>query len=326
MDPATIPEIPVSPKVVMNLSLGLLVGLGLGIAVVFVIAYTNLRVRTPEDLKKYGFIPLTSIARIVTNGSGNGLLKDGKPFDIHLVAYHNPFSPIAESFRHLRTNVQYAQLDKPLKTILVTSPNPKEGKSTIAANLAITFAQTEQRVLLVDADMRRPTVHSLFGLKKDPGLTDLLFGSATLEDVTWQGVLDNLWIINAGTTPPNPAEILGSIKMKEFIKTVRLAYDVVIFDSPPVLAVTDAAVLATAVDGTLLVVSSDQTHVQALGRATEVLKGIGNTAVGVVLNNFDIRKAYGGYYGSSRYGNYGYGYYYSTDGEKKKKKKKSPVS
>ena len=326
LDPATIPEIPVSPKVVMNLSLGLLVGLGLGIAVVFVIAYTNLRVRTPEDLKKYGFIPLTSIARIVTNGSGNGLLKDRKPFDIHLVAYHNPFSPVAESFRHLRTNVQYAQLDKPLKTILVTSPNPKEGKSTTAANLAVTFAQTEQRVLLVDADMRRPTIHSLFGLKKDPGLTDLLFGSATLEEVTKQGVLDNLWIINAGTTPPNPSEILGSIKMKKFIETVRLAYDIVIFDSPPVLAVTDAAVLATAVDGTLLVVSSDQTHVQALGRATEVLKGIGNTAVGVVLNNFDIRKAYGGYYGSSRYGNYGYGYYYSTDGEKKKRKKKSPVS
>jgi tyrosine-protein kinase Etk/Wzc len=276
-------------------------------------------VRTPEDLKKYGFIPLTSIARIVTNGSGNGLLKDGKPFDIHLVAYHNPFSPIAESFRHLRTNVQYAQLDKPLKTILVTSPNPKEGKSTIAANLAITLAQTEQRVLLIDADMRRPTIHALFGLKKDPGLTDLLFGSATLEEVTRQDVLDNLWIIGAGTKPPNPAEILGSIKMKEFIKTVRLAYDVVIFDSPPVLAVTDAAVLSTAVDGTLLVVSSDKTHVQALGRATEVLKGIGNTPVGVVLNNFDIRKAYGGYYGSSRYGNYGYGYYYSTDGEKKKK-------
>jgi tyrosine-protein kinase Etk/Wzc len=323
LDPATIPEIPVSPKVVLNLILGLLVGLGLGVAAVFVRARTDLRVRTPEDLKKYGFIPLTSIARMATNGSGfgsgNGLLKDGKPFDIHLVAYHNPFSPIAESFRHLRTNVQYAQLDKPLKTILVTSPNPKEGKSTTAANLAVTFAQTEQKVLLVDSDMRRPTIHSLFGLKKDPGLTDLLFGSATLEEVTKQGVLDNLWIIGAGTKPPNPAEILGSIKMKEFIKTVRLAYDVVIFDSPPVLAVTDAAVLSTAVDGTLLVVSSDKTHVQTLGRATEVLKGIGNTPVGVVLNNFDISKAYGGYYGSSRYGNYGYGYYYSTDGEKKKK-------
>jgi tyrosine-protein kinase Etk/Wzc len=290
---------------------------------VFVRSFTNLRVRTPEDLKKYGFIPLTSIARMATNGSdfgsGNGFLKDGKPFDIHLVAYHNPFSPIAESFRHLRTNVQYAQLDKPLKTILVTSPNPKEGKSTTAANLAVTFAQTEQRVLLVDADMRRPTIHSLFGLKKDPGLTDLLFGSATLEEVTWQGVLDNLSIINAGSTPPNPSEILGSIKMKEFITTIRLAYDVVIFDSPPVLAVTDAAVLATAVDGVLLVVSSDQTHVQTLGKATEVLKGIGKITVGVVLNNFDIRKAYGGYYGRGRYGNYGYGYYYSTHGERKKK-------
>ena len=323
MDPATIPEIPVSPKVMQNLILGLLIGFAFGLAVVFIRAYTDLRVRTPEDLKKYGFIPLTSIAHMTTNGSGfgsgNGTMKDGKPFDNHLVAYHNPFSPIAESFRHLRTNVQYAQLDKPLKTILVTSPNPKEGKSTIAANLAITFAQTEQKVLLIDADMRRPTIHSLFGLKKDPGLTDLLFGTATLQEVTWEGVLDNLWIINAGTTPPNPAEILGSMKMKKFIETVRLAYDIVIFDSPPVLAVTDAVVLATAVDGALLVVSSDRTHVQTLEKATETLKGIGRTAVGVVLNDFDVRKAYGGYY-SSRYGNYGYGYYYSTDGERKKKK------
>jgi tyrosine-protein kinase Etk/Wzc len=323
MDPATIPEIPVSPKVLQNLILSLLVGLTLGVAVVFIRAYTDLRVRTPEDLKKYGFIPLTSIIHMTTNGSGNGsrigTTKDGKAFDNHLVAYHNPFSPIAESFRHLRTNVQYAQLDKPLKTILVTSPNPKEGKSTIAANLAITFAQTEQRVLLIDADMRRPTIHSLFGLKKDPGLTDFLFGTATLQEVTWEGVLDNLWIINAGTTPPNPAEILGSIKMKKFIETVRLAYDIVIFDSPPVLAVTDAVVLATAVDGALLVVSSDRTHVQTLEKATETLKGIGRTAVGVVLNDFDVRKAYGGYY-SSRYGNYGYGYYYNTDGERKKKK------
>ena len=107
--------------------------------------------------------------------------------------------------------------------------------------------------------------------------------------------------------------------MKKFIETVRLAYDIVIFDSPPVMAVTDAVVLATAVDGALLVVSSDQTHVQALEKATEALKGIGKTAVGVVLNNFDVRKAYGGYYGS-RYGNYGYGYYYSADGDRKKKK------
>jgi tyrosine-protein kinase Etk/Wzc len=328
MDPATIPEIPVSPKVMQNLILGLLAGLALGAAVVFIRAKTDFRVRTPEDLKKYGFIPLTSIIRITANGSGvgsaNGLSKNGKPLDGHLVAYHNPFSPIAESFRHLRTNIQYAQLDKPLKTILVTSPNPKEGKSTIASNLAITFAQTEQKVLLIDADMRRPKIHSLFGLKKDPGLTDFLFGSATLEDVTWEGVLENLSVIAAGTTPPNPAEILGSIKMKKFIETVRLAYDVIIFDSPPVLAVTDAVVLATAVDGALLVVSSDHTHAQSLEKATEALKGIGKTAVGVVLNNFDISKAYGGYY-SSRYGNYGYGYgyYYSVDGDRKKKKKAS---
>lgn len=322
MDPATIPEIPVSPKVMQNLILALFVGLGFGVAVVFIRAYTDLRVRTPEDLKKYGFIPLTSIVRMTSNGSGigseNGLITKDRSFDAHLVAYHNPFSPIAESFRHLRTNVQYAQLDKTLKTILVTSANPKEGKSTIAANLAITFAQTEQRVLLVDADMRRSTIHTLFNLKKDPGLTDFLFGNATLEEVTREAVLDNLWVIVAGTKPPNPAEILGSIKMKKFIETVRLAYHVVIFDSPPVLAVTDSVVLATAVDGALLVVSSDQTHVQALEKATETLKGIGKTAVGVVLNNFDIRKAYGGYY-SSRYGNYGYGYYYSVDGDRKKK-------
>jgi tyrosine-protein kinase Etk/Wzc len=330
LDPAAVTEIPVSPKKAQNLILGLLVGLGLGIATVFIRAYTDLRVRTPEDLKKYGFIPLTSIAQMRTDGShfgsGAGHVRNGKPFDDHLVAYHNPFSPIAESFRHLRTNVQYAQLDKPLKTIMITSPNPKEGKSTTAANLAITFAQTEHKVLLVDADMRRPTIHSLFGLKKDPGLTDLLFGSAQLEDVVWEGLLENLWVIAAGTTPPNPAEILGSRKMKEFIETVSKTYDIVIFDSPPVLAVTDAAVLTTATDGALLVVSSDITHVQALEKATEVLKGIGHTAVGVVLNNFDIKKAYGGYYGHKGYGYYGYGYYQSSNGNGQEKKKRGSRS
>jgi len=144
--------------------------------------------------------------------------------------------------------------------------------------------------------MRRPSIHSLFGLKKDPGLTNFLFGTATLQEVTLEGVLDNLWVIPAGTTPPNPAEILGSIKMKKFIETVPRRTILWIFDSPPVLAVTDAVVLATAVDGALLVVSSDRTQVQALEKATETLKGIGRTAVGVILNNFDIRKAYGGYY------------------------------
>ncbi|HEY6952099.1 MAG TPA: polysaccharide biosynthesis tyrosine autokinase, partial [Bacteroidota bacterium] len=325
IDAAIVPVRPVSPRVLVNLVLGVVLGLGLGIGIVFGRAFIDLRIRTPEDLKRYGFIPLSSISMM--NGEVKKIDQDraganGKgTFDSHLVSHYRPLSPIAESYRHLRTNVQYVQVDTPLRCIVSTSANPKEGKTTTVANLAVSFSQGEQRVLLVDADMRRATVHQIFGLRNSVGLNDYLFGKATADDVIQKNVLPNLDIITCGTVPPNPSEILGSKRMKEFIAQMRQRYEMVLFDSPPLLAVTDAAVLGTEVDGVLLVASAGETRANGLERVAEFLAGIGVKTLGVVLNKFDVREAYGGYYSSYHYGYYGYeSGYYRKDGEEPKKR------
>lgn len=240
--------------------------------------------------------------------------------DEHLITVFNPISPVSESFRRLRTGIQFAQLDVPIKTFLITSPAPSEGKTTIAANLAVVFAQTDNRVLLVDTDLRRPKMHTLFGLKKSPGITDYLFGKVKLEDVIHRDVLENLDVLCCGTSPPNPAEILGSKKMKEFIEQTKVLYDYILFDSPPLLAVTDAAVLATVVDGAVLVVSAGMSNIPSLDRAIEQITNVSGRMLGVLLNNFDLVKAYGGYYRSYRYGYYAkeYRHYHSTSSQYKK--------
>lgn len=319
IDPAVVANVPVSPKVQLNLLLGAIIGLGLGISLVFAREYLDVRVRTPEDLKKRGLPPLTAVAlmddelkRLAEAGG-----KNGKGVDAHLITFSNPLSSIAESYRRLRTNVQYGQLDVPLKTIVVTSANPAEGKSTTVSNLAIAFAQTGKKTLLVDTDLRKPSVHSEFSLSRDPGLSDYLFGTAKEQEVIRPTVVEHLDIICCGSIPPNPAEIIGSQKMKEFLESLKKKYDYILFDSPPVLAVADPTILATMVDGVVVVVSSGNTRLDALQRSLELVLGVGGKLVGIVLNNFDLSQAYGGYYGryQYRYQSYGYGSKYGVYGE-----------
>jgi capsular exopolysaccharide synthesis family protein len=205
-------------------------------------------------------------------------------------------------------NVQLVHLDLPLKSVMVTSANPAEGKSTTVANLAIIFAQSGKRVLLVDADVHRPILHELFNNCKTPGLSDYILGKATYGDVVQKNVLDGLDIICSGTIPPNPAELPGSQNMKALLKLTKENYDLVLLDSPPVLSATGASVLATEVDGTLLVVLYDKTRVSDIESAMESLVSVDATVLGVLLNNFDARKAYGGYAPTSSYG-YGYSGY-----------------
>jgi capsular exopolysaccharide synthesis family protein len=329
IDPAIVPSSPISPNVRKNIMLGAIVGLALGVGLVLLRSYLDVRVRTPEDLKRFGYVTLSAITHMEeelkqllenTNGrSGTG----DSGFDKHLVTYFNPLSPLSEAFRRLRTNVLYAQLDTPLKTVLVTSPSPAEGKSTTISNLAVTFAQAEKRVLLVDADMRRPAVHDIFNLSKTPGITDILVGTSTFEDAVHRNVADNLDVLCCGTTPPNPAEQLGSRRMQELIKRLSEQYDLVLFDSPPLLAVTDAAVLSTTVDGVIIVVAAGATRAAAIQRATEFIGTVGGKVLGCVLNKFDVRKAYGGYYAGDNYSYYGYGYsHYHSNGNGSPAKKK----
>lgn len=213
-----------------------------------------------------------------------------------LVALRDPRSPAAEAYRALRTNIQFSSLDKQLRTILATSTSPDEGKSTTIANLAITMAQSEQRVILVDCDLRRPSLHTMFGLPNDEGLTSLILqegGRIPVQKTEVPGLV----VLTSGPLPPRPADILGSKRMEAVIEQLRNHADIVLFDTPPVNAVTDAAVLATKVDGVLLVFRAGATKRDRAREARRLLDKVNANIVGVVLTDVKGEDSYS-YYGT----------------------------
>lgn len=215
---------------------------------------------------------------------------------LDLITLTNPRSPATEAYRTLRTNLTFAALDKPIETLVVTSAAPGEGKSTVLANLAVTMAQGGRRTILVDADLRRPGLHEIFGIVNDRGLTTMIVEEAVLDDPPLIDVgVDNLWLMPSGPMPPNPADILGSRKMEEVIAALRARADVVLFDAPPIIAVTDAAVLGTKVDGVLLVVCAGRTRREHAQRARELLERVHVRIVGAVLNDAPRDVTLGGY-------------------------------
>ena len=213
-----------------------------------------------------------------------------------LITLTDPRSPAAEAYRTLRTNLTFAALDKPIETLVVTSAAPGEKKSTVLANLAVTMAQGERRTILVDADLRRPGLHEIFGVANDRGLITMIVEEAALEEPPLIDVgVDNLWLVPSGPLPPNPTDILGSRKMEQVIATLKARADVVLFDAPPVIAVTDATVLGTKVDGVLLVVCAGRTRREHAQRARELLERVHVRIVGAVLNDAPRDVALGGY-------------------------------
>jgi len=296
IEAAKIPRLPSSPQPLVNLAIGVIMGLVFGILAVFMKEFFDVRLQTPEDLKRHGFNPLATItnmdAEISRLGGAKFTAKD-KAVDSHLITLSFPFSSVAESYRQMRTNLQFARVGHPVRTVLFTSPAPGEGKSTTACNLGVAFAQTGKKVLLVDADLRRPTLDQKFSVKRIPGLSEVLTQEARFQDVVQTTKVENLHVLASGDIPPNPAETLGSDQMRDFVEMVTRLYDVVLFDSSPVLAVTDPAVVSTMVDGTVFVVSAAKTRAQELEQAAEIIEGVGGKAIGVVMNNFDPVKAYG---------------------------------
>ncbi|MFD1020163.1 CpsD/CapB family tyrosine-protein kinase [Thalassobacillus hwangdonensis] len=216
-----------------------------------------------------------------------------------LITKLNPRSPISEQYRTIRTNLQFASVDKELQTMMVTSAGPSEGKSLTVSNLSVTFAQQGKKVLLIDADMRKPTLHYTFRLDNSLGLSSVLIGERSLEQVARESDVPGLDLIPSGPIPPNPSELLSSKAMKNFMELCKGQYDMVIFDMAPVLAVTDAQIMAAECDGVLLVTRSKQTDIEAGKKAVELLKQVKANILGGVLNDVEAKRSnYYYYYGS----------------------------
>ncbi|HCW04523.1 MAG TPA: capsular biosynthesis protein [Clostridium sp.] len=222
----------------------------------------------------------------------------------NLVAFKNPKSRAAEAFRTLRTNIQFSGLDDSLSSIVVTSSRPSEGKSTVLINLAITIAQSGKKVLVIDCDLRRPTVHKKLGLPNAEGLTNLLIqDKESFDEVVLTTKVPNLSALTSGPTPPNPAELLGTKRMKSIIRQLTGSFDMVLIDAPPVIAVTDAQILATIAEGTLIVTSYGATEKFGLVKTKELLDKVGAKVLGVVINKVPEKSEH--YY----YGKYDNSYY-----------------
>lgn len=228
--------------------------------------------------------------------------------NIDLVAVKDPKSPIAEAYRTLRTNIQFSSFDEKIKTIMLTSSGPGEGKSTTASNLAVVMAENGNSVIIIDCDLRKPRLHKVFGLSNIKGLSNLLVDECSFQDATKRIGIPNLDILTSGVRPPNPSELLQSKKMKQLIEILHDKYDVVIMDTPPVIMVTDAQIISQYADGVILVVASKQAEREAAIKAKQLLEKVNAKILGVVLNKVDVS--------NRKY----YGYYYGADGEKKKRK------
>lgn len=213
-----------------------------------------------------------------------------------LITMINPKSPVSEQYKTIRTNIDFSAVDQSLRSILVTSAEPGEGKSTTVANLAIVFAQQGKRVLLVDGDMRKPTVHYTFHLTNTVGLTNVLTKQITIDMAVKETDTENLFVLTSGPIPPNPAELLASQSMVEFLKNAINEFDLVLFDTPPVLAVTDAKILANLCEGSLLVIKSGQTEIEKVQKVKEQLASAKGKLLGAVLNNRKMEKSQYYYY------------------------------
>jgi capsular exopolysaccharide synthesis family protein len=296
IDDARVSLTPSKPNRTLIVLIGLLLGAGLAVGYVFVKNYFDVTVKTPDDIENRKINVLAWIPHFGSSLGGNE--------EVQFIVEKLPDSIPSEAFRALRTRIQFSRVNKEsLKTLLITSSAPQEGKTTIAVNLAGSFAHSKKKVLLIDCDLRKPAVHKLFNKERIPGLIDYLVGNAKLEEVLTKSTITNLSFISAGTIPPNPAEMLDSQEMRTFLKKMRDEYDLIILDSPPVIAVTDSEILTSMVDGTLLIVSAENTEIEMMERSVELIRRENTQFLGTVLNNFSYKSGYGSYYK--------YYYYYS---------------
>jgi non-specific protein-tyrosine kinase len=305
IEPGEANTVPVGPNDRMNIMLAVMIGVMLAVGAAFLMEYLDDTIKSPDDVS--ATVELTPLG-VITRMRGEGY-KD------KLITLRHPRASVSEAYRTLRTNIQFSTLDAPARSLLITSPGSIEGKSTTTANLAVTMAQAGLRTVIIDADLRRPAQHKIFELPNQRGLTNALLqdGDLTLDGHLQPTAVENLSVLTSGPIPPNPSELLGSAKMGALMQRLKEEYDVVLYDSPPTMAVTDASVLANRVDGVVLVTDANHTRREMAVRARDTLRKVGGNLLGAVINRISSRA--GGYY---QY----YYYYYSSDGDGERKKKR----
>jgi capsular exopolysaccharide synthesis family protein len=317
IQPAKVAHHPVRPNHLRDALFGVIIGLALGIGAAFLRDYADDSIRGPEDLERQAGAPLLGVVPHVTSkASGGKTPREGTQF---LVSVADPKAPATESYRTLRTNLLFVSVGGPVRRLLIASPVKGEGKSTTAANLATVMALAGQRVLLIGADLRRPSIHRFFGLSNRVGLSSVLSGQATLLEAIQDPGVKGLRVMSGGPVPPNPAELLGSVAMKQLLEQAGEAADWVILDGPPVLGLADASVLATLSEAVLVVVN-EATNRRVLAHARDQLAKVRSRVVGAVLNNFGPATSY--YYYADYYA-YTSTYYYEQGSEERRKSKRA---
>jgi capsular exopolysaccharide synthesis family protein len=310
VDQAEIPTGPYKPNKKLNLLLAAVVGLFLGIGLAFFFEYLDNTVKSPEEVEQlirlpsFGMVPEISYER-------KKRLEKGVSLPVELITHGHPKSVLSEAYRNIRTSILLSFSEKPPKKIVITSPNPGEGKTTTVINTGIALSQTGAKVLIIDGDMRHPRVHKIFNEENGAGLSNFLSGNAPLDAVIKKTEVPNLYYIPSGPIPPNPSELIGSTLFKEMIKVLGNRFDHIILDSPPALGFADSIILSTTVDGVILVVLGGKTPRETLQRTKEVLQQVNAKILGVIINRVNIHRGEYGYY------YYRYHYYYGKGGKKK---------
>jgi len=327
---AVVPLLPVGPDTQRNLILGLFFGLMLGLGVAVARDLLDNRIYKPDQLQSHGYGVIGTIPDmrplIRTEFKGQEYLEqDGQRLSTGLVTLLSPISPIAEAYRHVRTSIQFSLPDTLVETLLITSASVEEGKSTTAANLAVIMAESGRRTLLIDADLRRPRDHELFGVDLAPGLVQFLLEEPTFDAALVKTSIENLYVMPAGRVVSRSSELFATKRMRDFLEELRAEFDFIIIDTPPVRVATDAALLATQCDATILVTRAGKTKEGELEFGMEALTGVGARVIGTLLNGFNVSMAYGYKYRYQHYDRYAqyskYGYYGDTDSKKGRKKK-----
>lgn len=298
IESAPIPTNPIKPRTNMNLAVGSISGFLLSMISVFVFEALDDKINTPDDVKEHIKLPVLGIIDAYAQDNGG-----------QIIAATQPRSPTAEEFRGLRTNLNYAAVDRTLKSLLITSAEPGEGKTSIVVNLAIVFAQSGLNTFLMDCDLRRPALHERLSLSNRIGLTSLIFNEKpNLSESVWQSPYENLQVITSGNLPPNPSEVLASTRMRETLQQIKDQADIVIIDTPPIMAVSDALVLAPQVDGVLIVIQPGKTKIKTVKNIVEQLRRANANLLGVVIKFMDGRRHHYarryGYNTRSNYDNY----------------------